>query len=356
MLAVLAKKTGYSLLVLWGVVTVVFLLFQVLPGDPSRMMLDQREDSEQLARIKAKYGFDRPLGEQYLLYLNDLSPLSRHARDSNAFTHLSGYPEYRILLSTQSAHWVLKKPWLRLSFRQQGKPVGKIIAETLPNTAILAAAAMLLALSFGLFLGFLAARYAHSKLDRFISVLSTVGMSVPSFFSAILVAWLFGYLWSEFTGLSMTGSLYAVDDYGEGVYIQWKNLILPAFTLGIRPLGVIVQLTRSSLLEESRQDYVRTAQAKGLSFGRALREHALRNALNPVVTAATGWLASMLAGAVFVEYIFGWNGLGKQIVDALNQLDLPVVMGAVLTIALTFVILTILVDLIYAWLDPRIRT
>jgi peptide/nickel transport system permease protein len=120
-------------------------------------------------------------------------------------------------------------------------------------------------------------------------------------------------------------------------------------------LAVIIQLTRSSLLEELGQDYVRTARAKGLRKVQIVRRHALRNALNPVVTAASGWFASMLAGAVFVEYIFGWNGLGKQIVDALNELDLPVVMGSVLVIAITFVLITILVDLIYLWLDPRVR-
>jgi peptide/nickel transport system permease protein len=182
-----------------------------------------------------------------------------------------------------------------------------------------------------------------------------LGMSLPSFFSAILMAWVFGYLLSDYTGLNMTGSLYEVDDFGEGVYIKWSNLILPALTLGIRPLAVIIQLTRSSLLEEMGQDYIRTARAKGLKGRAVIAKHALRNAMNPVITAASGWFASMLAGAVFVEYIFGWNGLGKQIVESLNQLDLPVVMGAVLLIALTFVLVTIIVDLLYAWIDPRIR-
>jgi len=125
--------------------------------------------------------------------------------------------------------------------------------------------------------------------------------------------------------------------------------------LGIRPLGVVIQLMRNSLLEVLNQDYIRTARAKGLSEIRIVRKHALKNALNPVVTAISGWFASMLAGAVFVEYIFGWNGLGKEVVEALNTLDLPVIMGSVLVIATTFVIINILVDLIYAYLDPRIR-
>ena len=153
----------------------------------------------------------------------------------------------------------------------------------------------------------------------------------------------------------MTGSLFEVDDYGRGSYLQLQNLILPSITLGIRPLAVIVQLCRNSLLEVLSMDYVRTATAKGLSKFRVIFKHALRNALNPVVTASSGWFASLLAGTVFVEYIFGWNGIGKEIVESLNKMDLPVIMGSVLFIASIFVFINIIVDLIYGWLDPRVR-
>jgi peptide/nickel transport system permease protein len=153
----------------------------------------------------------------------------------------------------------------------------------------------------------------------------------------------------------MIGSLYEVDDYGRGQYLNLKNLILPAFTLGIRPLSVIIQLSRNSMLEILDMDYIRTATAKGLKRFIVVFKHALRNALNPVVTVVSGWFASLLAGAVFVEYIFSWNGIGKEIVDALNHLDLPVVMGAVMLIATVFVIINILVDVVYAIIDPRIR-
>jgi len=125
--------------------------------------------------------------------------------------------------------------------------------------------------------------------------------------------------------------------------------------LGIRPLAVVIQLMRNSLLEVYNQEYIRTAQAKGLSQTQIVWRHALKNALNPVVTAVSGWFASMLAGAVFVEYIFGWNGLGKEVVDALNTLDLPIIMGAVLVIATTFILINILVDIIYGILDPKVR-
>ena len=213
----------------------------------------------------------------------------------------------------------------------------------------------MIAIVIGIILGVVSAIYKDTWLDRFIALVSTLGMSIPSFFSAILFAWFFGFLLHRYTHLNMTGSLYEVDDFGNGTYIQWKNIILPAVVLGIRPLGVVIQLMRNSLLEVMSQDYIRTARAKGLSEIRIIRKHALKNALNPVVTAISGWFASMLAGAVFVEYIFGWNGLGKEIVDALNTLDLPVIMGAVLVIAATFVVINILVDIIYAYLDPKIK-
>lgn len=320
------------------------------------MMLDQREDEKQLELIRAKYGFNLPLGTQYLHYLNDLSPISWHSKDANDFSHLKRFKtETTTLVDLKSGLIVLKSPHLRESFRYEGKSVGDILAQTFPNTLVLASASMGLALALGLSLGLLAALFPRGWFDRLATLFSTLGMSLPSFFSAILVAWIFGYLLHHLTGLNMTGSLYSVDDYGEGRFLNLKNLILPAFTLGIRPLAVILQLTRNSLLEEKEQDYFRTARAKGLSVFQALWKHAFRNAMNPVVTATSGWFASLLAGAVFVEYIFGWNGLGKQIVDSLNQLDLPVVMGAVLLIATTFVIISIAVDLIYAWLDPRIR-
>ncbi len=153
----------------------------------------------------------------------------------------------------------------------------------------------------------------------------------------------------------MFGSLYTVDDFGRGEYINLKNLILPAVVLGIRPLAIVVELTRSSLLEVLSSDYIRTAKAKGLSKRKVIINHAMKNALNPVVTAISGWLASLMAGAVFVEYVFDWKGVGVAIVNALTKYDFPVVMGAVLFISVILVFINIAVDIIYAWLDPRIR-
>lgn len=356
MLSYFLNKLGYSFFTLFGVITVVFILFNILPGDPARMMLDQNENSEQLALIKKKYGFDQPISNQYIYYLNDLSPVSFHKKQKDHYTFFDN-TKYNgtQLFSTNTYDVVLKAPYLRESFQKNGKKVTDIIAHTLPSTVVLAVLSIVIALVLGILLGVLSALYANSFFDRFIALVSTLGMSVPSFFSAILFAWIFGYVFHNYTHLNMTGSLYEVDDFGEGVHLSLKNAVLPALVLGIRPLGVVIQLMRNSLLEVLNQEYIRTAKAKGLSTYKIITKHALKNAMNPVVTAVSGWFASMLAGAVFVEYIFGWNGLGKEIVDALNNLDLPVIMGSVIVIATTFVLITILVDLIYAYLDPRIK-
>ena len=352
----LFKKIVYSFLVIFGVLTIVFFLFNVLPGDPARMMLDKREDSKQLEIIKKKYGFDRPIFTQYLFYLNDLSIVSIHNNHPDSFTFLDKrkYSATKII-DIYNYSIVLKKPYLRTSFVKSNLKVSTIIKTTFPNTFLLAFLAILFGLVFGLIFGVISALNKDKFFDKIVLYFSVIGMALPSFFSAIIIAWVFGYILNAYTGLNMTGSLYEIDDYGISRTIQFKNIILPAITLGIRPLAVIIQLSRNSLLEVLSMDYIRTAKAKGLNKFIIVFKHALRNSLNPVITAVSGWFASLLAGAVFVEYIFAWNGLGKEIVDALNNMDLPVVMGSVIFISLIFVIINILVDLIYAWIDPRVR-
>lgn len=337
-------------------VTVIFFLFTILPGDPAKMMLGQNQSAEQVEAVKKKYGFDKPLGIQFLYYINDLSPISFHSNNIEDYTFLRAN-KYNAskLFTIGNTTTVVKTPYLRESFTKQGKKVTEVIGETIPNTFVLAVSAIIIAIILGIIFGIISALYKDTWVDKSIQVLSTLGMSVPSFFSAILFAWFFGFVLHKYTNLEMTGSLYALDDFGEKMTIQWKNLILPAIVLGIRPLAVVIQLMRNSLLEVLGQEYIRTARAKGLSDYQVIKNHAVKNALNPVVTAISGWFASMLAGAVFVEYIFGWNGLGKEIVNALNTLDLPVIMGAVLVIAIVFITINILVDVIYAWLDPRVK-
>lgn len=357
MLRFVGKRLLYGLLVLLGVATLVFLLFNVLPGDPARMMLGQRADQESIDIINRDLGRDQPLAVQYLVYLNDLSPLSLHhsADPANPFYLAPDkYEPCLHLLHLGSTVLVIKPPYLRRSYHS-GRPVAAVVASALPQTALLALVAISLALLLGLLLGTLAALHRDSWLDRTLLVVSTLGMSLPSFFAALLVAWLFAYVLADFTHLNMVGNLYAVDDYGCGQQVELRNLILPALTLGLRPLATLTQLTRNSMLEVLGQDHLRTARAKGLSPTRLVTRHALRCALTPVATSASGWLASLMAGAVFVEYVFDWKGMGVALVDALDQHDLPVVMGCTLTVCALLVAVNILTDLLYGLLDPRVR-
>ena len=357
MLRFVGKRLLYGLLVLLGVVTLVFFLFNILPGDPARMMLGQRADQESIDIINRDLGRDKPVLLQYLNYLNDLAPVSFHNNDdpSNYF-YLSEekYAPCVTLLKVGSTSVVLKAPYLRRSYQSQRR-VSDILRTAFPQTAMLAVVAMILALALGITFGVVSALHKDSWIDRTLLVFSTLGMSLPSFFAAILIAWLFAYVLADWTHLNMFGNLYSVDDYGCGEYIDLKNLILPAVTLGIRPLATLTQLTKNSMLEALSQDYIRTARAKGLSYRRVVVHHALRNALNPVVTSASGWLASLLAGAVFVEYVFDWKGMGVVIVDGLEKYDFPVVMGTILFICVLLVVINILTDILYGLLDPRVR-
>jgi len=352
------SRLFYGLLVLWGVVTLVFFLFNVLPGDPARMMLGQRADLQTVEVIRDELGLDEPLGKQYLRYLNDLSLVSMYNTSDPAnyfFFSPEKYRHYFFLVQTAGGRaLVLKTPFLGKSF-QHNRNVAEMIGEVLPSTFLLAGVSILIAMILGTLGGMSCALLKDSWFDRLSLVISAIGVSLPSFFTAILFGWFFAFVLADQTGLNLTGNLYEIDDLGRGRVLQLKNLILPAVTLGIRPLSVVLQLSRNSLLEVLSQDYIRTATAKGLGFTRIMIRHALRNSLNPVITAVSGWFASLMAGVVFVEYIFGWKGLGYMIVDALNQYDMPVVLGAVITIATVFVALNLLVDLTYALLDPRIR-
>lgn len=350
MLRFLLNKILYGIAVLAGVVVVIFFLFNILPSDPARMTQGQRSDVQSLEAVRKEFGLDQPKHMQFLLYINDLSPIAIHpnnkvSEEKYHFLKLFNVAEQKVL--------VLKKPYLRRSY-QTKREVTTILAETIPNTLLLASTAMIFASVLGIFLGVLAAVYKDTWIDQSAIAVSILGISAPSFFAGIIIAWLFGFVLSDYTGLNMSGSLYDYDPF-KGEVLVWKNLILPMLTLGLRPLAIIMQLTRSAMLDVLQQDYVRTAKAKGLSKRNVVIKHALRNALNPVVTAVSGWFASLLAGSFFVEYIFGFNGLGKATVDALEMADLPVVMGAILFIAFIFVIINILADLLYTVLDPRVK-
>ncbi len=346
----------YGFLVLAGVITVVFLLFNVLPGDPARMLMGQRADEESLKIIQKDLGLDQPLSKQFVMYLNDLSPISIHDKDLDHYLYLDAekYDYTELFSYGASSVAVVKTPYLRRSYTTKRK-VSETLMDYMLETAILALAAILISAFTGILFGIFGALNKDTWLDRVLLFLSVLGMSVPSFYSAIIFSWFFGYVISDFTGLNMTGSLFEYDDLGNGEMIKLSNLILPALTLGIRPVSAIMQLTRSSMLDVMSQDYIRTASAKGLKFRVVVIKHALKNALNPVVTAISGMFASLLAGALFVEWIFGWKGIGWVLFDALTKFDLPIVMGGVLLTATIFVIINILVDITYGMLDPRVR-
>ena len=409
----------------------VFFVFNLKPGDPARMVAGQKITPELIQAIERNLNLDLPIIQRFGIYLNDISPVSIHNEadeTSRIFLDESKYSYTKLFPVGGENALVIKAPYLNRSF-QSKRSVSSIISQALPGTLILAVVSIVFALIIGVFGGVIAALNKDKWIDKLILILSVIGMSGPSFFMAILVAWIGGLLWfnsiplpiipfiiaaglfvyflvrenrreassklfsmrsvravvkaivigfgiwlglvllvSIFslgdwvywslslpgTGLDMTGSLYSLDEW-EGLYLNPRNLILPALTLGVRPLGVVVQLTRSSLLDILKQDYIRTARAKGLSENKVVYKHALRNALNPVITAVSGWFASMLAGAVFVEFVFGWKGLGLEIFNALEKEDFPVVMGAVLVISFMFVILNILVDVLYGLVEPRVR-
>ena len=347
MLQYIAKKLLYGILVLAGVVVLVFLLFQGF-GDPSRLVMGQSGDSTTQANIRKEMYLDQTKAKQFLYYLNDVSPIGIHSKEEIKAKGLKG-----IFIGGENKVG-LKIPYLRKSY-QSKRAVGSILMQALPGTLILAIAAMIIAVIIGIPLGVVAAVRQNTWLDTSAIFSSIVGISAPSFFMGIIIAYIFGFLLSDWTGLHISGSWFEIDDVTGEKRLTIQNLILPAITLGIRPLAIITQLTRSAMLDVLDQDYIRTAYAKGLSKQKVIWKHGLRNALNPVITDITGWFAELLAGAFFVEYIFGWQGIGKVTVDALEKLDYPVVMGSVLISASFFILINILADILYGVVDPRVR-
>jgi peptide/nickel transport system permease protein len=313
------------------------------------MTLGQRADVQSLEAVRKEFGLDQSKPMQFLLFINDLSPVGYHENNEEAMEKY----HYIRLVSFRKKAVALKLPYLRRSY-QTKREVAIILAETVPNTFVLALTAMIFATAIGVFLGILSAVYKDTWIDTSANAFAILGISAPAFFAGIIIAWFFGFVLGPYTGLNMSGSLYSYDPF-RGEVMTLKNLILPMITLGLRPLAIIVQLTRTAMLDILSQDYIRTARAKGLGRNAVIYKHALKNALNPVITAISGWFASLLAGSFFVEYIFGYNGLGRTTVKALEMSDFPVVMGSILFIALVFVVVNILVDVLYAFADPRVK-
>jgi peptide/nickel transport system permease protein len=338
------RRAFYGFLVLVGVVVIVFFLAYILPGDPARLTLGQRADVASIEAVNKELGLDQPLAVQFAMFIRDLSPIWVHELSPEAELKYG----YIALISGEKSALAVKFPYLRRSYQTKRK-VSEILIERVPTTFILALISIILASVVGITLGVIASIKQASFADNASILVAVLGISLPSYFSAILIQWIFGYKLGDFTGLNMTGDITRL---GGGLALE--NLVLPCIALGIRPIAIIMQLTRSAMLDVLTEDYVRTAVSKGLNFYSVLFKHALRNALNPVVTAISGWFAALLAGAFFIEIIFDMKGLGYETVKALQQSDFPVVMGAVLFTSVIFITINILIDVVYGWLDPRV--
>lgn len=304
MVAYLLQRLGYSIFVLWGALTVVFVVVRLVPGDPAQMMLGTQGTQQEVSALRRQMGLDQPLPAQYLRFVAQAIRLD-----------------------------------FGMSLRLEVPAVGAVTAR-LPATSLLAVTAMTLAIALSLPLGMAAAIYQRSLLDRFVSALSLIGQAAPSFWLGIMFILIFArrLQWLPSAGIG-----------------GWRHLVLPAVTLGLPLVGILTRLIRSGLLEVLNDDYVRTAHAKGLAPRVVIFRHALRNALIPVVTVAGLQFGSLLAGAVIVETVFAWPGAGRLLVDAISNRDYPIVQAAILFITAGFVLLNLLVDLSYGLLDPRIR-
>ncbi len=308
MVSYIVRKLLYSLLIIWGVVSVTFLITSILPGDPARMMLGQRGDITSVEALRKQLGLDKSLWEQYQNYLAKVAQGN-----------------------------------LGRSFATN-RDVLETIVERTPATALLAITSMILATIPGIIIGVISALRPNSWLDTTAMSISLLGISMPSFVVGILFVLLFA-AGPVFDWLPVSGYV----DRG------WEHLILPMVTLGIRPLSIIARVTRSSMLEVLGQDYVRTARAKGLGTTTVVVKHALRNALNPIVTTISTWFAALLAGTFFIEMIFNWPGIGLVAINAIEKLDYPMIQGVVLFTAIVFVVVNLLVDILYVFLDPKVK-
>lgn len=308
----LVRRTLQAVVVMLGVSIIVFLLVHLVPGDPIRRSLGTRFDPEVYDALYRRAGFDKPLVEQYLSYLGNA---------------LQGD--------------------LGVSF-SSGRPVTQLVTERLPATAWLAGTALLIALAIALPAGIFSAVRSGSRLDRVVSAVSQVGVSIPDFWSGIMLILLFALVLGW---LPPSGYVSPLED----PVAFLSHIILPAVTVGVVSGSILTRFVRSAMLDALNQDYTRTARAKGLPRRTVVNRHVLKNALVPIVTVTGLQLAFLLGGVVVVEVIFAWPGLGRLALDAVEGRDYPVLQGAVLLFSLTFLVVNLIVDLLYAYLDPRIR-
>ncbi len=349
MLQFISQRFVSGVLSLVFIVVLISTIIYMGPVDPATLSFGQQMSSNALALKQKELSLDQPVSSQILYYLNDLSPLSIYLSNSIKLERVGGVK----LIDGEEKSLLLKAPHFRESY-QTGERVWTMIKRVMPNTFILALSAILIATILGIGLGMIAALNKDNLIDGLIVAISTLGYSVPSYVSAIILSLLFGFYWKSWTGLNMQGSLLTLNDLGDEI-IQWKNLILPAIALGVRPISVITQISRNAMLNVKAKPYILTAKAKGVSIIQLIRNHIFKNMLNPIVTTVSGWFASLLAGAFFVESIFNYNGMGLLTVNALLNYDTPLLLGCIIVIAILFIGLNLLIDLIYAYLDPKVN-
>ena len=300
----LVRRLALTIPVLLGVATLVFSLIHLIPGDPAQAMLGETASEQDVAALRSKLGLDRPLLEQYALFL-------RGAVRGDLGTSL-----------------------------RTSQPVTQAIVERLPATFELAAAAMFVSIAFSIPLGILAAVKRGTAVDHAATTLSLLGVSIPNFWLGPLLAIVFSI---ELGWLPVSG---------RGTF---ANLILPAVSLGAALAAILARMTRATLLEELHEPYVQAARARGASRGRAVLRHAFSNSLIPVVTLIGLQFGAVLTGAVITETVFAWPGIGRLLIQSIGFRDYPLVQGCILLIAVTYVGVNLLTDLVYGVLDPRIR-
>jgi ABC-type dipeptide/oligopeptide/nickel transport system permease component len=310
--AYIVRRLIQSAVLVFLVASFMAIFIQLLPGDPAYTILGDKASPERAAAVRKQLGLDRPIYVQYVDWIGNV------ARGNFGDSLISD------------------------------RPILNDLAKRLPRTIELIVASMILAILIGIPLGVIAANYRNQMPDILVSVVSLLGVSTPVFVSGTLLLLVFGVRWHV---LPATGYV-SITDNPLG---HLEHLLMPAVTLALVEAAVILRMTRSSLLEVLSEDYVRTARAKGLGQRIVLYQHALRNALIPVVTVIGIQAGTLLGGTVIVEYIFNWPGVSTYLLAAINQRDYPVIQAIILIIATLFVLLNLVTDLIYAAIDPRIK-
>lgn len=343
------QKGVIGLISILLVVAIISAIIYLAPVDPASVQFGQRVDPQAIELLRKNYFLDKSYSEQVWRYFEDLFPLQIIDTMDSRMADYS----FAMIAIRKTKCLIIKWPYLRKSY-SNGEPVIELIIQAVPSTLFLAGAAMLISIFLGLLLGAIAAIRHNSWIDHCLVSLATVCYAIPSYISAILFALVFGYIMQEYTGLPIQGSLFNMDDFGNE-RLDLRYLILPAFALGIRPIAMILQITRAAFLEILSKEYIRTAYAGGLTFQRILLKHVFPNAMNPIITIISGWLASLLTGAYFVEFVFNYRGLGDLTIQAMSQFDIPVILGTSIITVVIFVIINFISDILYTYLDPRIK-